>query len=880
MSKSNFRSATLKARLFAGTALGLVIAALPAYAQVADESLIVTGTRLTGMTAADSAAPITVLGADTLSHTGQSDLVSALAQNVPSFTAESTGGDTGNLTLSARLRGLNPNDTLVLVDGKRRHTTGNLHVLSGQYQGAATADLALIPVDSIDHIEVLQDGAAAQYGSDAIAGVVNIILKKGSSGGNIMATGGSYYDGDGETYDFAGNIGLPLGDKGFLNITVEKRFHGNSQRGDQDRRLVDVNGNVVATPFDPTMVPDYPRSNHIVGDAESNLTTALFNAGYDLTPDISLYANGTYGRRLARSYENVRFPNKVIASATSNNKYLPAGTAVTCTGATFNNAPFNSGVVAADGVNPCYLAQGAYNDPGEVKFSTTGFNPQEVLREDDYGYTFGAKGTFVGWAWDLSSTYGKDIDAISTEHSANLDLFEATHTTPTNFYDGTFLAGQWTGNLDLTKSFEVGLATPLSVAVGSEVREDTYQIKSGDVYSHYLGGAQSYPGFSLSDAGSHSRKDYSVYFDLATNPIENLQVDVAGRYEDYTDFGDTEIGKITARYDFSPEWAVRGTVSTGFRAPTMAEEYYSATNVGPSSAVIQLPPNSAAALLLGLKPLQPEVSTNFSAGIIAHPFDGLSATIDLYSISLKNRIVGSGNIYGVGGASNSASVLSAIAAHGNVLDQNLTYVAASVFQNGLGTLTQGVDITVNYASDFGSMGTVNWNADANFNDTSINSIPPTPAQILNSYPVLPPVAGDLPVPQALYDTTAKSLLTSGSPKFKIGLGALWTLDDLSINLRETIYGPTKALYSPNGGTYYNNEVSTAAVTDLEFDYSFTDSLGIAIGANNLFDQRPESLVFNGNSPSDGSDNVVNDPLSISPYGINGGFYYGRVTIKF
>src|SRR5882724_5922649 len=206
------------------------------------EAVIVTGTRVTGMTAADSSAPITVIGADALTHVGQPNLIQALAQIAPSFTAEALGGDTGALTLSARLRGISPNDTLVLVNGKRRHSTANLHVLSGQYQGAATSDLDLIPIASIDHIEVLQEGAAAQYGTDAIAGVVNIILKKNSSGGVASATGGQYFEEGGQTYDFSGNVGFPLGDKGFLNITGEKRFRGFSQRGEQDIRFVNAAG--------------------------------------------------------------------------------------------------------------------------------------------------------------------------------------------------------------------------------------------------------------------------------------------------------------------------------------------------------------------------------------------------------------------------------------------------------------------------------------------------------------------------------------------------------------------------------------------------------------------------------------------------------------
>jgi iron complex outermembrane receptor protein len=204
--------------------------------------VIVTGTRVTGLKAIDSPAPVEVIGADAFKRVGQPDLIQGLAQIVPSFTAEALGGDTANLTLSARLRGISPNDTLVLVNGKRRHPTGNLHVLGGPYQGAATADLSLIPVDAIDHVEVLQDGAAAQYGTDAIAGVVNIILKKNNSGGVADATAGQYYQGDGDAGALSLNFGAPLGKDGFINITGETRFHGFSRRGGADARVSTISG--------------------------------------------------------------------------------------------------------------------------------------------------------------------------------------------------------------------------------------------------------------------------------------------------------------------------------------------------------------------------------------------------------------------------------------------------------------------------------------------------------------------------------------------------------------------------------------------------------------------------------------------------------------
>src|SRR5258706_159385 len=282
------------ASLFLGASFFVLAASVaPVMAQEtaqAQESVIVTGTRVTGMMAADSAAPITVLGSDALTHVGQPNLIQSLSQTLPSFEAESRGGDTGALTLSARLRGISPNDTLVLVNGKRRHSTGNLHVLGGAFQGAATTDLDLIPTNAIDHIEVLQDGAAAQYGTDAIAGVVNIILNRNNTGGMFGATGGHDYQGDGNTYDFSGNIGFDLGGKGFLSISGEKRFRGFSTRGGPDPRVADINGTVrPGLPYDATAIPGFPPPGYGFGDPESQLTTVFYNSEFDIMPNLTLY---------------------------------------------------------------------------------------------------------------------------------------------------------------------------------------------------------------------------------------------------------------------------------------------------------------------------------------------------------------------------------------------------------------------------------------------------------------------------------------------------------------------------------------------------------------------------------------------------------------
>jgi iron complex outermembrane recepter protein len=808
-------------------------AAATATSDGAVEAVIVTGTRTTGLKAADSPAPIEVVGADALKHVGQPDLIQGLAQNVPSFTAEALGGDTANLTLSARLRGVSPNDTLVLVDGKRRHTSGNLHVLSGPYQGSATADIGLIPVAGIDHVEVLLDGAAAQYGTDAIAGVVNIILKKNAHGATVSLTGGQYYKGDGETGAASFNGGFEVGDKGFINFTAEERYHNFSQRGGADKRVYNQDGTIYpgGNPnniFYPAL-PGAPKVNHIVGDALSHVTNLLFNAGYDLDGGIQLYSFGSYSHRTAQAYENYRVPSKVIAS-------------------------------------PTLGVAGHYTDPGELIFAPYGFNPKEALTEDDYALTLGAKGETAGWAWDVSITFGEDQDQIYTLNSANRALFIDTHFTPTNFHDGEFISQQWTNNIDISRKFEIGLATPLNVAFGWEGRTDWYGIRAGEWASTYKEGSQSYPGFQSTDAGTHHRTNNSGYLDLSVSPVKAWSVDGAVRAEHYSDFGDTTVGKFTSRYDFSPEIAVRGTASTGFRAPTLAEEYYSATNVSPSAAVVQLPSNSAAAKLLGFPNLKPETSDNYSLGLVLHPLPKLSATLDVYDIKIKNRIVGTGTLFGLGGVNNAAAVLAAIAAHGNTLDPTVQYVGVSLFTNGINTETKGAEVTVNYASDFGDYGHVDWSVSGNYNDTTIKKINATPSQLL---------------PQSLFDDIAKSDLTTASPKYKVAFGAYWSKGPWSANLRETIYGKTSDLVSPNGAAGSQQTVGVAAITDLEGTYAVTKSLKLSLGANNLFDKKPPNRLQNpaAHSIADGS-NVYDAPIGISPYGINGGYYYARAVISF
>ena len=608
--------------------------------------VIVTGTRATGLKVENSASPVQVLDASSLARSGQPDLMQALAQNLPSFNAQAFGSDMANMTLSARLRGLSPNNTLVLVNGKRRHTTANLAVLGGAFQGGAAADLNYIPVAAIDHVEVLQDGAAAQYGTDAIAGVINIILKSNYRGVTGNINGGGYQDGGGHTGDATANIGIMPFETAYLSITAESKYHGFSNRGGIDPRVIDT-ATLAAMP-NTLKSPGYPYVNRISGDAQYRAHTAAVNFGFDIGSSMSFYSFATYGKKEARAFENYRMPSR-----------LPS-------------------------------------------LYPNGFSPLETFDEEDYAFTAGLKGKLAGgWNWDVSTTYGKDVAKLGVDTSGNVSLLADTGATPTTFAAGQFQASQWTTNFDLNREFDVGLYAPLNFAVGLEHRRDTYEIVAGDAASRYKEGSQSFPGFSLTDAGRHSRNNKAVYVNLAGKPIEGLTVDLAARFEKFSDFGNAKVGKLTTRYDFSPVVGIRGTYSNGFRAPTLAEQYYSATNVSPRSAFVQLAPNSAGARLVGIDGLKPEASTNVSAGIVLNMASGVVVTFDAYQIAIRDRIVGSGSLYGSGGSDNAPAVTAAILANGNVLDPTVVQTGINIFSNAINTRSRGAEFVATLASSYG-----------------------------------------------------------------------------------------------------------------------------------------------------------------------------------
>jgi iron complex outermembrane receptor protein len=882
-------SKTLALTLAASTALSTPALAQddPSVAPAVDgevyeesEPIIVTGTRAAGLRADEAVAPIQLLSEDALSHVGQPNLNQALTQLVPSFQAQTQGTDMASFSLSARLRGISPNHTLVMVNGKRRHGNSILQVINGAFGGSAAPSIDLIPPDIVQRIEILQDGAAAVYGSDAIAGVINIILKSDTSGGAVRASAGQYYDGEGTTYSASGNFGMEVGDAGFLDIALFHRRNEVTTVGDGQMSVINYNGTTV-TNVSAAFKPLLDACNAVNCTAEINggqpasqLTLGFFNFGYEFD-DFEIYSFGDVSYRHGDALQGYRHPTRLCRTAAG----APQTTDPTrCFGTT----------------------------------AQTGMIPHIEVKQNEFSLTGGVRGDAGGWKWDLSGTYAEDVADVYTTHSANASLFVATGQSPTDFYDGRFQFNQFVGTLDIKKEFEIGFSEPLTFAVGAEYRDESYTIGAGDALSRYVEGGQSFPGYALSDASSIGRTAKALYLNFITNPVDDWTVDLAGRYEHYSDFGDAWIGKFSTRYDFSDAFAVRATASTGFRAPTLAESGYSATNVGPTSATLQLAPSSPGAASAGFSPLGPEDSLNLSAGVVLRAVPRLVVTLDGYYIKITDRIVSSGSITGqrfnsltvpptqvltplINGLTPYQLVLNAIAASGKQLDPTVLSngtLAIQTFTNGIDTETMGVELSARYPVDL-PFGSLDFTLGANYNVTKV-----TDSQL-----------------GTLFSPTSEQTIEEASPAFKVNFGALFTSGAFSANARVNYYDKVNAYVQPNGACstgaascagipalpppillangqrYYNSEIKPAAIVDLELGYELTDFIKIAVGANNLFDKIPETppLVANynpalwptnGSSPYINNGGAINAPLGGSAYGSAGGYYYARITLEF
>jgi iron complex outermembrane receptor protein len=792
---------------------------LPAYAATSDDTLdtvIVTGSRGSeARTVTSSPSPIDVISAQQLEKTGSSSLRTALQKTLPSFSQRPSGTSNDSIARPYSLRGLNGSNVLVLVNGKRRHNSAVINLDSTAAYGTNPVDLDMIPVSAIDHIEVLRDGASAQYGSDAIAGVINIILKQNDNGGSVSTSYGEYTKGDGGTIRQTLNNGFALPNDGFFNLSLDAKSQQTAVRA-----------------RDATGAFYYPQANGSPDPREANdkdvqknglpkikAINVAYNAELPLD-DVTLYSFSTLSQRDARGGQNYRRPNST--------NIIPS--------------------IYPDGTAPFY-----------------------TLRETDYQVAAGGKGKIAEWNWDLSSTFGRDKGVAGADETLNASLGPSspTHfTTYTNYFD------QWTNNLDLTRAFDIGLSKPLQVSAGLEHRHERYKTESGNPLS-YINGGYVYPSGPLAgqpgavgaqgaitltpdDEGQASRNSYASYLDVGLNPTEKLYVGVAGRFEHYDDSsGNTSSGKLSLRYDFTPEFALRGTLSNGFRAPSLSQSVYAQTanqyttvnGVAQFVEAKSVRVDSPLAQALGAEDLKPEKSRNISLGFAYKPVPEANITVDAYQIEISDRIAQTGFLYGSG-------VDQILQANGFRPGYRVKY-----FTNAADTTTRGIDLVTDYRVDYGALGTVKYGVAANYNKTTIDSIKSTPA-------ALTAVGSNL----ALFDRVAQGYLTVANPKTKLILSANWKVDKFDINAGLTRYDKVIAR---DTNPAYDVTYGAKWLTDLEVAYNLTKDLNLAVGANNLLNVKADNNAF-----PQGDINGFPKFGSISPFDPYGTFWYTRATYTF
>jgi iron complex outermembrane recepter protein len=755
------------------------------------DTVIVTGTRTTGKAARESATPIDVISSHDLQATGQTNLLDALKSILPSISAQAVGYDFGALARTFQMRGLSPSHTLVLVNGKLRHLSASLYADSDSgAQGSNVVDLDFIPLSAVDHVEVLRDGAAAQYGSGAIAGVINVILKSSPSGGSVSVLGGGYFDGGGPTRQVDLDSGFAFGSGGSLHLSAGYRFHGFSNRSGESGG---------------------PEPAKVQGDPRSGVGSLGFNMQVGPETGVSGYMFGTVGQRSAYAYENPRQP-----------------------GAT--------GVPAVDTLYP------------------NGFTPRENIRETDFSLTAGIKGKAVGgWDWDLSATTGRDNVQLGIDRTVNPVLYGDTGNAQQSFHAGSFASSEYTFNLDAKRDVSAfNFAKPITVAFGVQDRYEKFAIGAGELNSYVFGGSAGFQGFRIEDQIHAARNSVAAYVELDTRVTQAWELGAATRAEHYDRVGGKLAGKLTSRYDVSPGFAVRGSMSNGLHAPSLAQQYYSNTGVAQTQAYVQLAPGSPGGRLLGAPDLKPEVSRNVTIGIVLAPTAETHLTIDAYQIDIKDRIINTAQL------NNSQLGVDAVQANGVVIPAGVnasnTYV--SFFTNGVDTRTRGIDAVFDARSALDMGGVIKWVLSAGYNRSSIQHVHQAPG-------VLAAAGLSLVGPEQRTD------LTTAAPHLKASLAGTLLRGNWDATLRETYYGKTSQVqgYDP----YYAYETSAAWITNVDVGYKLTKNMKLTIGANNLFNKYPakvsaavyQNITFNYDQYS-----------HATPYGTNGGYYYLRLEAFF
>ncbi len=792
------------------------LAAEDATGDEALDEIVVVGTRTAGRSPEKSPVPVDVITLDDIRQPGAiGGEVGALLQSlVPSFNfPRQSNSNFADLVRPAQLRSLSPDQVLVLVNGKRRHGTATLTTESKLGKGTSPVDLNSIPVSAIARIEILRDNASAQYGSDAIAGVINIVLKDATEGGEASVVFGQHrtdFDptsqsiDDGDTLLVSANAGFGLGANGFLNLTGEYRDREQTRRSGLDQIPF----------FERQTAPNLAllgTQTHKAGDGPMEDFNLLYNAGYQVTAASEFYTFGTYSHREGEGANFFRYPDS------------------------FSNVP----AIFPDG-----------------------FIPVLDATVDDFSLALGLRGTTATeWFWDVSAVYGSNDFDHDITNSLNVSL--GTNS-PTSFNVGEYKLSQWGLRFDMSKPFELGrLANPVNFAWGLEYRSEAYETTEGDLESYIAGpntnapiGTQAGSGLQPSETVDEDRDASSIYIDLESNLTDRFLLGAAARFEDYSDFGSSLNGKLSARYEFVPQFAVRGAAGTGFRAPSLTQAFFrgSTTSFGTGGQleqVLNLPTDDPIARLLGAQDLEAEESVSYSVGLQFRTDAGFSLTVDYYRVDIDDRITLSERI----GGTEVTDFINTSLGIPNVR-------GVRFFTNAVDTETDGVDVVAQYAVNFNNS-VLTLSAGYNKSDTEVVSVDPNP-----------PVLDSLGVGAVLFGVEELNTLETAAPEYKLILTSKWASDKWSILGRATQYGETKRVFNFGGGFEPEQTYGENWSLDLDVEFRITEAFAVAVGGNNILDEYPDrssaDINFFGNLPYD----------VVPPVGFNGAFFYLRGTYDF
>ena len=792
------------------------------------EEQITVGSRTRGAET-EKAVPVDIITQEQIASTGYTETAQVIQALAPSFNfPRPTITDGTDTVRPATLRGLGPDQVLVLVNGKRRHQSGLVHLNNSIGRGSTGVDLNAIPVAAIERIEVLREGAAAQYGSDAIAGVINLVLKGGVSAPTVtskfgLSTGsfvgnsctpsglscepGDSIDfSDGELFDLGASWGFPIG-AGNLTVAAEYRHHNRTNRASFDPRdqivAGDAGNNAVEQP------------NHRWGDPDTRDFMTFLNANVPLntTQTRFFYAFGGFSRRAANSAGFYRRGNDV------------------------RNWP---------------------------QIYPLGFLPEIQPTVLDLSGTAGVRGTLRGWTWDVSGEYGYNSFDFRIGNTLNVSLGPTIPPNKTEFDAGALALGQFVANADVSRPYTLDILNgPLNVAIGTEIRREHYKITAGEPDSYQSGGvpnrtggvaaigAQVFPGFRPSNAVDESRTSVAGYVDLEGDVLEWLRIGAAARTEHYSDFGNTLDGKLTVRVQPDRRFVVRGSLSTGFRAPSLGQSFFSSTATNflsvPGQGLVPfesltLPVSSPAAQVLGAQELKPENSTHASAGVAITPLPNLDITVDYYRINIDDRIVLSGNFTGP----RITDLLAPFGAN-----------SARFFTNAIDTRTNGVDITASYRVALADAGEVRLNGGYNNTKTEIVGSIATPPQLSGFENVL-------------FDRIEQRRLECAQPHDSLRAGADWRRSQWGANVNFARYGE---FCSFTANPTDDQVFEPKWLTDVEVSYRVSNNFTLAAGGQNLFNVFPDrNITIN-------SFNGIQTFPSHSPFGMNGRTIYGRLVFK-